>query len=401
MSPRSIYFVAGEASADNHGAALLASLREIDADFHFLGRGGPRMQAIAGGNFKNWIDEAAVVGLWEVIKRYGYFRKQFGEALNEIVRSKPDAVVLIDYPGFNLRLARRLHSAFAKDTADRRQSVVPKIIYYISPQVWAWNRRRIKQMAQQLDLMLCIFPFEADLYNQSGLRTIFVGHPMIDSLPAHKSANRKDSSRGEIDNQRDPNLIALLPGSRGREVRKIFPILLEVASTLRKTKSRLRFEIAAASPALAGETRQMLDRFALGGRDQPSFEVRVGEAAALMQRAFAGIVASGSATLEATYFRMPFVLVYKVAWLTYFAARLVVKVKYLGMPNVLANKEVVPEFIQHRATSRAIAEAVARLLDNDEARRQMIFEFDAIAGKLGQGGASARAARAICEEISR
>ena len=373
---KSIYFVAGEASADNHGAALMESLRRLDLDLRFLGRGGPRMQAIAGENFKNWIDEAAVVGLWEVIKRYGYFQKQFRETLREIAETKPDAVVLIDYPGFNLRLARAL----------RARARAPKIIYYISPQVWAWNRGRIKQMARCLDLMLCIFPFEADLYNQSGLRTIFVGHPMIDNLRAHK-----------IDIERDPNLVALFPGSRRREVRKILPILIDAANELRKQKPNLRFEIAAASPELGAEIEQRLDRSASGG----SFEVEVGESAAIMQRVFAGIVASGSATLEATYFRMPFVLVYKVSWLTYFAARLVVKVKYLGIPNVLAEKEVVPEFIQHCAKPGAAAKAVARLIDNPEARAQMVFEFDSVVDKLGRGGASDRAARAICKEISR
>ena len=373
---KSIYFVAGEASADNHGAALMESLRRLDLDLRFLGRGGPRMQAIAGENFKNWIDEAAVVGLWEVIKRYGYFQKQFRETLREIAETKPDAVVLIDYPGFNLRLARAL----------RARARAPKIIYYISPQVWAWNRGRIKQMARCLDLMLCIFPFEADLYNQSGLRTIFVGHPMIDNLRAHK-----------IDIERNPNLIGLFPGSRSPEVRKIFPILIDAANELRKQKPNLRFEIAAASPELGAEIEQRLDRPASGG----SFAVSVGESAAIMQRAFAGIVASGSATLEATYFRMPFVLVYKVFWLTYFAARLVVKVKYLGMPNVLADKEVVPEFIQHRAKPGVVAKAVARLIDNPEARVQMVFEFDSIVDKLGERGASERAAAAVCEEISR
>lgn len=390
---KSIYFVAGEASADNHGAALMESLRWLDVDLRFLGRGGPRMKAIAGENFKNWIDQAAVVGLWEVIKRYGYFRKQFHVTLREIAESKPDAVVLIDYPGFNLRLARALRSAFAPPsgaTADRRHARAPKIIYYISPQVWAWNRGRVKQMARCLDLMLCIFPFEADLYNQSGLRTIFVGHPMIDNLRVHK-----------IEIERDSNLVALFPGSRRREVRKILPILIDAANELGKQKSALRFEIAAASPELAAEIQQMLDRSALGEQDRQSFEVRVGESAAIMQRALAGMVASGSATLEATYFRMPFVLVYKVSWLTYFAARLVVKVKYLGMPNVLANREVVPEFIQNRAKPPAVAKAVARLIDNREARAQTVSEFDSIVEKLGQGGASERAAAAICEEISR
>src|SRR5213083_3601604 len=159
-----IYFVAGEVSADNHGAALMRSLRELDPELKFIGRGGPQMQQVAGNQFKNWIGDAAVLGLWEVLRKYGYFRKQFRETLKEIQESKPDAVVLIDYPGFNLRLARAL----------RNRAPAQKIIYYISPQVWAWNRGRIEQMARFLDLVLCIFPFEAELYNKSSFRTEFV-----------------------------------------------------------------------------------------------------------------------------------------------------------------------------------------------------------------------------------
>src|SRR5438132_4089878 len=193
MTAKKIYFVAGEVSGDTHGSALMRALRDLDPDFSFVGRGGPQMKAIARSQFHDWIDEAAVVGLWEVVKNYRYFRKKFREALDEIEKEKSDAVVLIDYPGFNLRLARAL----------RRQSPSRKIIYYISPQVWAWNRGRIKQMARWLDLMLCIFPFEAELYNKSGLRTVFVGHPMIERLSGQK-----------IETERDPNLIALFPGSR-------------------------------------------------------------------------------------------------------------------------------------------------------------------------------------------
>jgi lipid-A-disaccharide synthase len=377
MKSKTIYFVAGEASADNHGAALMRSLRELDVYLDFIGRGGPQMRAIAGGQFKNWIDDAAVLGLWEVIRKYGYFRVQFHETLNEVQESKPDAVVLIDYPGFNLRLAHAL----------RKRSPRQKIIYYISPQVWAWNRGRIKEMARSLDLMLCIFPFEADLYNKSGLRTVFVGHPMIDRLRAQK-----------IDIKRDTNLIGLFPGSRLREVRKIFPVMLESLPELQKQNRDMRFEVAAASEELAHEMRKMLDQRA---QDQQGIRIKVGETAALMQRAFAGIVASGSATLEAAYFRLPFVLVYKVAWPTYLAARLVVSVKYLGMPNVLADREVVPEFIQHRARPDAIVKAVRRLIEDADARDRMIAEFDAIVGKLGEGGASDQAARAIIEEIGR
>ena len=355
----------------------MRSLRELDVYLDFIGRGGPQMRAIAGGQFKNWIDDAAVLGLWEVIRKYGYFRVQFHETLNEVQESKPDAVVLIDYPGFNLRLAHAL----------RKRSPRQKIIYYISPQVWAWNRGRIKEMARSLDLMLCIFPFEADLYNKSGLRTVFVGHPMIDRLRAQK-----------IGIKRDTNLIGLFPGSRLREVRKIFPVMLESLPELQKQNRDMRFEVAAASEELAHETRKMLDQRA---QDQQGIQIKVGETAALMQRAFAGIVASGSATLEAAYFQLPFVLVYKVAWPTYLAARLVVSVKYLGMPNVLADREVVPEFIQDRARPDAIVKAVRRLIEDADARDRMIAEFDKITGKLGEGGASDQAARAIIEEIGR
>jgi len=368
---KTIYFVAGEVSADNHGAALMRSLRELDSDLQFVGRGGPHMQEIAGKRLKNWIGDSAVLGLWEVIRKYGYFRQQFRKTLNEIEESKPDRVVLIDYPGFNLRLARAL----------RTQSAQRKIIYYISPQVWAWNRGRIKKMARFLDLVLCIFPFEAELYNESGLRAVFVGHPVIERLETER-----------IYTKRDPDLIGLFPGSRLREVRKIFPLLLEAANLLKRRKPSLRFEVGASSPELASETQKMIDS---KSPDRQMIHIKVGETAAIMQRAFAGIVASGSATLEAAYFRLPFVLIYKVAWPTYLAARLVVTVKYLGMPNVLANKEVVPEFIQHRAKPNLIVKAVWRLMENPEARARMIAEFDEIVGKMGKGEASEKAARAI------
>jgi len=371
---KTIYFVAGEASADNHGAALMRALRDTNVDLRFIGRGGPQMKSVAEGSFQNWIDKAGVLGLWEVIKHYGYFRKQFHEALRKIEASKPNAVVLIDYPGFNLRLAAAL----------RKRSPSQKIIYYISPQVWAWDRGRIKKMARWLDLMLCIFPFEAELYNQSGLRTIFVGHPMIDRLRERKS-----------DIERDPNLVGLFPGSRAREVRKIFPVLVNTARELRRAKPKLRFEVAAASDELANEIEKMLDP-----ERRHLFEIKVGEAAEIMQRAFVGIVASGSATLESVYFRMPFALIYKVAWPTYFAGRLLVKVKYLGMPNVLAEKEVAPEFIQHRAKPHDVAKAVGRLLDDPTARQKMISEFDKIAPTLGESGASERAAKTVLAEIA-
>ena len=369
-----IYFVAGEASGDEHGAALMSALRGLGPDAEFLGRGGPQMKAIAGESFNNWIDAAAVVGLWEVVKRYPYFRRQFDDTLRGIAAARPDAVVLIDYPGFNLRLARAL----------RRRLRETKIIYYISPQVWAWNRGRITQMARYLDLMLCIFPFEAELYNASGLRTIFVGHPMIENLAKRRT--------GEA---RDPGLIGLFPGSRSREVKKIFPVMLGAAAEVVAQRPSMQFEVAAASGFLAREIEQRL----AGSRMRDRFHVVTGDSSGTMQRAFAGMVASGTATLESAYFRMPFVLVYKVSWATYVAARLMMQTRFLGMPNVLADREVVPEFLQHEARPKPVAEETLQLL-NDPARRQrMLAEFDEIIEKLGEAGASEKAGRAILSEL--
>ena len=371
---RRFYFVAGEASGDEHGAALMRALLRIAPDCDFHGRGGPRMQALAGPGFNNWIDAAAVVGIWEVVRRYPYFRKQFDETLREIAAAQPDAVVLIDYPGFNLRLARTL----------RARSPRTKIIYYISPQVWAWNRGRIAQMAGYLDLMLCIFPFEAELYNASGLRTIFVGHPMIENLAQRRTAE-----------SRDPNLVGLFPGSRSREVKKIFPIMLEAAAEIVRQRPEARFEIAAASEPLAREMARITDAISIG--DQ--LRIVTADSSGTMQRVSAGMVASGTATLESAYFRMPFVLVYKVSWPTYFAARIVMQTKFLGMPNVLAGREIVPEFLQHEARPRAIASAILKLMDDRSARETMISEFDAVIEKLGETGASEKAARAILNEL--
>ena len=371
-----IYFVAGEVSADNHGAALMRSLRVLDPELKFIGRGGPQMQQVAGAQFRNWIGDAAVLGLWEVLRKYGYFREQFRQTLNQIKEGKPDAVVLIDYPGFNLRLARAL----------RRQSHNQKTIYYISPQVWAWNRGRIKKMAHFIDLVLCIFPFETDLYAASGLRAVFVGHPMIERLETQK-----------IDIHRDQNLVGLFPGSRSREVRKIFPVMIEAARRLLQLNPTLRFQVAAASEELAREMNEILRAEQLA--DRHPIEIAVGQTAAIMQRAFVGIVASGSATLEAAYFGMPFVLIYKVAWPTYVAARLVVNVDFLGMPNLLAGKEVVPEFIQHEAKPGDIVNAVRLLMEDSPARDRMISDFDTITSQLGGTGASERAAQAILEEL--
>ena len=403
MSDATIYFVAGERSGDDHGAALLKALRVRVPEMQFLGRGGPKMRAIAGGKFRDWIDDTAVVGLWEVIRRYPFFRREFQATISAIDAARPRAVVLIDYPGFNLRLAHALRAKFPD----------LKIIYYISPQVWAWNRRRISQMARWIDLMLCIFPFEPELYEESGLRAIFVGHPMMAVIPSENATPaRSEGSRDKIlkvtphgspaipataGPARDDNLIGLFPGSREREVKKIFPVMREAAIELSHENPDLRFAVSAASEPLAELIRADL----YGQHATGKFFVVKDEARSLMAKANVGMVASGTATLEAALSQLPFVLIYRVAWLTYLAARMVVKIKYLGMPNVLADREIVPEFIQHKAQPPVVAAAVGRLSTDKSERARMLADFASVAQKLGGGDAAENAADAIITELRR
>lgn len=426
------YVVAGEASGDARAVELMRALRTLRPDIEFLGAGGREMRAFAGEVIFDWADEA-VVGLWDVLKKYGYFRAQFHRMLAEIEAAKPDALITIDYPGFNMRLAKE---------AKRR---MPKLrtIHYISPQVWAWHRGRIPKMAKFLNLMLCLFPFELPLYADAGLRAVCVGHPLLDSLEAkriaipastsaaeshspaaaEKSARvlKKDDLRqtelqfrnltesqrehlAEIDRERegdaervkrqgrDITLIAMLPGSRMKEVRRIFPIMVEVAEQMGIRFKEIRFEAAAASEALAAEMRRILEPYHFN----PGFcTISLGSAHVLMQRAGAGMVCSGTATLESTFFGLPMVILYKVAWLTWAVGKRLVKIPWLGLPNVLAGREIIREFLQDAAQPEPIIAELLRLLANSSAREEQQRAQREVIASLGERGAARRAAEAI------
>ncbi|MEO6846648.1 MAG: lipid-A-disaccharide synthase, partial [Chthoniobacterales bacterium] len=319
---KKIWIIAGEASGDTHAAALMRAILASDASVTFYGVGGPKMKAIAGEHLEDWAHEAGVLGLWDVLKKYGYFHERFHRMLGEIATLKPDAVLFIDYPGFNLRMAKAI----------RKQGLPVKLLYYISPQVWAWNRSRIPKMARILDRMFCIFPFEKALYERSGLPTEFVGHPLLEHLASERT-----------DTPRDPNLLGIFPGSREREVRKIFPTMLAAADIVKKRRPETQIEASAASSLLEKHMRQMSQEAGI------SCAITTGHSHELMQRAAAGLVCSGTATLEAAFFRLPYALVYNVAWLTYFVGRYLVTVKFLGIVNILAGRELIREFIQENA----------------------------------------------------
>ena len=367
-----IYIIAGEASGDAHGAVLMREIAALVSNVQFFGAGGPEMRSIAGDHFMDWTQEA-VVGLWDVLVKYPYFREQFYRMYREVRRLEPDIVIFVDYPGFNLRLAHYL----------RRNQYAGKLIYYISPQVWAWNRSRIPRMAGFLDLMICIFPFEKSLYEASGLRTEFVGHPMVEELELLRT-----------DEPRNPKLVALLPGSRTREIRRIFPVMLDAAKLLRREDATIQVEASAAS-----ERGRELMRTLSHESGLSDIPIGLKNAYELMQRAFVGMVASGTATLESSFFRLPIVLIYKVSWFSYIPGRMLIRVDYLGMPNILAGKEIIPEFIQHKAVAGRIADAVRQLCHDPIQRNAMVQEMDRVIKLLGEKGAGRRAAEVVVREL--
>lgn len=381
---KTLWFVAGETSGDSRAAEVMRALREICPDVRFSGAGGPEMCALAERKFDNWTGRAAVLGLWDVLRHYGYFRKKFRKMLGDIAETNPTAIVLVDYPGFNLRLAKAL----------RKSGYAGKILYYISPQVWAWNRGRIPKMAKILDLMICVFPFEAPMYEASGLHTVFAGHPLLEALEREKSSL-----------PREADLVGFFPGSREREVKRNFPVMAEAAKIIRREFPGIRFEAAAASEVHAERMRMLGD----------DILVRSGTAHSLMQRATAGVVCSGTATLEAAFFGLPYCLIYKIAWLTFEIGKRLVDVNGLGIVNILNNyrknppqdprlpakpaSHVIREFIQNDATPEAVAEEVLRLLRDHEARNALSRELLQITSELDARGASRRAASALLEAL--
>jgi lipid-A-disaccharide synthase len=377
--PRHLAIVAGEASGDTHGAALMRALRGEDPGIRFTGKGGPKMASIAaesGGSIDNWIAEAGVLGLWDVLRHYGYFKRKFAALLDELEADPPEAVILVDYPGFNVRLAKAI----------RTRRIPTRVIYYISPQVWAWNRRRIPEMARALDLMICIFPFEKAIYETSGLPTVFAGHPMAEELRPIPPAEREE------------NLFGLFPGSREREVRKIFPAMAGAAALILKSRPEIRFEAAAATPAHAELIRSMAREAGV------EITVSTGAARDLMRRATAALVCSGTATLEAGCLGLPYALVYRVATLTYEVGLRLIRVKHLGMVNILADRPVIREFIQHDATPAALADEGLRLLNSREARERLSSDLASVTSILGgEAGnpASLRAASAVLDCLAK
>jgi lipid-A-disaccharide synthase len=372
-----IYVVAGELSGDAHGAGMLRALVAARPGLKIAGAGGPEMAAVAGPGLRDWVADAAVMGVWEVLKHIRYFKERFHEMLAEVREVRPDVLVLIDYPGFNLRFS----------AAVRREFPEVKQVYYVSPQVWAWHKGRIPKMVRQLDEMLCLFPFEQPIFADAGLATQFVGHPLVDELEERRLPAAA----------RDESLVGLFPGSREPEVERLFPMMVETARRLAVWRGDLRFEAPAASPRLAVRMREIAREV----KAENFVTVTDGGAHELMQRACCGVIASGTATLEAAYFGLPYCLVYKLAWPTYLTAKLLVKIKHIGLVNILAGEEVVGEFIQGQAEPEPVGDALKALLESPQRRLDLQRRLAEATARLGDAGTHQRVATAVARWLDR
>lgn len=368
---KSLYVVAGEHSGDAHGAGLLRELKKEHVGVEIYGVGGPQMVAVSGSGVVDWVEDAAVMGIWEVLKRYSWFKKRFAEMLEDCVLKRPSVLLLIDYPGFNLRFA----------AAVKKRLPETRIVYYISPQVWAWNRRRVPKMVSLLDEMMCLFPFERPIFEEAGLKVSFVGHPLVDEL---------EEVREEC-LVRDEGLVGLFPGSREREVARLLPSMLGAVRRLKSWRGDLRYQVPAASETLRMQIQQLVDDAGMTG----DVQVTSGQSYALMQRACCAVIASGTATLEAAYFGLPYCLVYRVAPLTYVLGRLLVKIKFIGLVNILAGREVVKELIQSEASPEAIEKEMRWFLEDSSRRVSLQKQLVETASQLGGRGAHQRAARVV------
>ena len=373
----SIYVVAGEVSGDRLAADLVRALKKQNPELRAYGVGGPMLRA-AGQEQSFDLARHAVVGLTDVLKNLPKFLIFFRQVRAEIVKLKPDVVVLVDYPGFNLRLAKALH----------RENPPPAIIYYVSPQVWAWKAGRARTMERVLERLLVIFPFEVAWFarHAPNLKTKWVGHPLAGRWMDQGKTQAPDGS----------SCIALLPGSRPKEIARHWPVLLETAAQIVQEQRNVRFVSLATGPEMRQQLEAEWARFPKSG---VSLDIVSGQSLTLLNRCTMAIVASGTATLECAVAGLPMLVIYKTSWFTYLLGRLVVKLPYLSMVNVLAGEKVVPEFLQGDATPPRLTMAALRILRNPRGTEQMVRRIREVAAQLGGPGAAERAAEEVEEAI--
>ncbi|MBI5325963.1 MAG: lipid-A-disaccharide synthase [Ignavibacteriae bacterium] len=367
---KKIFISAGDPSGDAHGARLMAELKLMSPDIEFIGIGGNAM-CREGLNPLVSLEQVSVVGFWEVAKKYFFFRNLIKNCARILKNEKFDAFIPIDYPGFNIRLA-----SFAK------QMGIP-VIYYIAPQLWAWGEGRAKKLADVTDLLLAVFPFEKDFFNKFGIRTEFVGHPLLDNPDFINNPGNADKNK---------NLIAFLPGSRKQEIVKHMPLFNSIAQILKNENSELEFGLSVSFTISKSEYESYLNKF----KDWQLWD----DSKSLMNKAYAGIVKTGTSTLEAALCNMPFAMVLKTSPISYRLGKRLVKLDNISLVNILAGKKVVNEYIQSDAKPETIANEILSLFNNGKRYDEILNEFSGIRKLLGEKGASKHAAELIIKELN-
>jgi lipid-A-disaccharide synthase len=372
MTNKNLMIIAGEISGDLLGASLIKELKKLNPEINVFGIGGDMMQD-EGMQLSYHINKMAFLGFVEVVRHIPFIKKVQKELL-ELVKAKYiDIVVLIDYPGFNLSIAKKL----------KRLNV--KIVYYISPQIWAWGSGRINKIKKLVNKMLVVFPFEERLYNNHNVNVEFVGHPLLERLKEYNFLS-KEKLFEKYDLERKKEILLILPGSREQEVKHIFPEVIKAA-----VKLAGEFNLQVITACSSNIDENMFNNIT-GLRN---FKVIKNDTYNLLKNSKFGIVKSGTSTLEAGLFQLPIVIVYKTSDLTYWIGKSLIKVDQIGMVNIIYGEKVVPELIQYQVCEKTIYEECKKILSDKKLYETIISKFGLIKEKLGTEGASAKAALSI------
>lgn len=370
-----LLIVAGEVSGDRHAADLVTALQKRNPDLEFIGIGGDRLKDV-GVTLLYHISHLAFLGFVEIIKHIPFIRRVFNRLKGE-VRKGIEAAILVDYPGFNLRLARTL-----------KKRGIP-VIYYICPQMWAWGEGRVRKFRKYVDLPLVIFQFEREFFERHGVKSHFVGHPLLDQIPKHiDELQFRETYQIALDKM----IIGLFPGSREKEVERILPIMVEAILGL-KTRPHIQ-AVVAKTPHLDAQLYQTY----LG--NLPGFTLIDSDTHRLMKASHVALVASGTATLELAYVGTPSVVLYVLSPITYWLGRQVVKIRNIALANIVLGKTVFPEFIQKQASPENVLKALNMLIDDELHYAEVKKELARTADILGKPGASDRAADLIIHFLS-
>jgi len=368
---RKVLIVAGESSGDLYGAKVAESMTSLSPQVKCYGIGGKEMER-RGVKLLFSSSELAVVGATEVVEKIGHIWRAWRGVKRFIRDQKPHLAILIDYPDFNLRLAKFL-----------KKNAVP-VLYYVSPQVWAWRPGRVKTIAKRVAKMAVILPFEVPLYREKGVDVEFVGHPLLDTLDNGLS---RAEARRRLSVSTHTLLIGLLPGSREREVQTLLPPLVGAAGIINGEFPSCRFIIPCASSIKKNTVQELI------AKSQLPLEIVEGKAFEVMKAADILLMASGTATLEGAIAGCPMVIIYRLSSLSYLIGRMLIKVKCIGLANIVVGKKVVPELIQGEVTPERIAHEAKKILRSQAKKQKIESEFTRVTEKLGGAGASQRVAR--------